>query len=80
MILCSKFMIRYFSFVAILALLSQVIPMELEAMGFFDKFKKKPTMSINDAAMVLSSRILETSAMNAETVKKFYEETLSCIS
>lgn len=43
-------------------------------MGFFDKFKKKEIISANDAAKVLSDRILEASAGNAETVKKFYEE------
>lgn len=43
-------------------------------MGFFDKFKKKQIISVNDAAKALSDRILEASSMNAEAVKKFYEE------
>jgi len=40
-------------------------------MGLFDKFKKQPGMSVGDAAKVLSVRIFESAAINAESVKKF---------
>lgn len=42
--------------------------------GFFDKFRKKPAMSIGDAATILSGSILESAVMNADAVRKFCKE------
>ena len=62
-------MVRYFFLAAIFIFLLSTCQI-----GDKDRFKKEQTISVDNAAKILSNRILEASSMNAEAVKKFYEE------